>query len=82
MDFADANTVVHPVTTQWHYPILTKAGFVPETKEAAGFVRSYLYVHPDGRKIRAATGFNADYWDDLTSGGYGYWGTLGTHVTK
>ena len=75
-DFDIADEKVHPVETQWHYQIMVKAGFLPLTKEAVGFVRKYNYEHPDGRKITVATGVNADYWDDTTSGEHGYWSTL------
>ncbi len=60
--FDEANKVVHSVTTQWHYPILINAGFVAETKEAVGFVRSYVYRHADGRVVTCTTGYSADYW--------------------
>lgn len=77
--FEMANQKVHPVTTQWHYPILTEAGFVAVTQEAVGFVRSYDYKHPDGRIVRCTTGSSADYWDSNDGKG-GYWGSLEQYV--
>jgi len=75
------HNTVHPVETQWHHPIFTEFGFVPDTKEAIGLVRNYLYVHPTtGRSIIATTGVMADYWDDLTSGDHGYHSTLRSHL--
>ncbi len=73
--FVRGNQVVHLVEDQWHYPILTSCGFVPETKEGVGFVRSYLYRHPDGRTVRCTTGANADYWVGFDEQ-RGYWTDL------
>ena len=79
--FEEADKVVHPVNQQWHYPILTKFGYVPVTKEAPGFVRSYMYTHPDtGRRFRLTTGTNADYWTDMHSEACGYWSDLEPHL--
>jgi len=86
-----ADKVEHPVEKQWHYPILTKHGFEPKTKYGTGFVRSYNYEHPSGRKIRVTTGASADYWHDTTHGQHGfaepgqdnaggYWSSLEPHV--
>lgn len=58
------------------------AGFVPETKEAVGFVRSYVYHHLDGRRIRVSTGVSGDYWNDLVTSKGGYWCDLEAHVKK
>lgn len=69
------NEKIHPVETQWHYPLLEAAGFTPETKEASGMVRSYTYTHPDGRTVTASTGVNADHWSS-SDGKSGYWSTL------
>jgi len=74
--FEAANKKIHPVESQWHYQILTKHGFAPLTKDAAGFVRCYEYQHPSGRKIRASTGANADWWIDMETKKQGYWSTL------
>jgi len=74
--FDEANKKVHPVETQWHYDILMKYGYVAETKEAIGFVRSYTYRHPkSGIEITCTTGTSADYWNS-SSGKHGFWATL------
>ena len=78
----EADKVVHPVHTQWHYPILIAAGFVPETQEATGFVRRYRYKRDNGHCINVSTGASADYWDDATTSAHGYWSTLGPHIAK
>lgn len=70
--FNQADKKVHPVEVQWHYPILTEAGFVAQTKEGIGFSRSYVYERLDGHKIKATTGINCDYWKDMTTGKTGY----------
>lgn len=82
--FNEADKVVHTVETQWHYPIMTKAGFEPVTKTGIGFSRSYTYVHPLGYKIRVTTGISADYFNDETTkiGKFGYWGELEPHLKK
>ena len=65
--FNKANQVVHTVEKEWHYPIMTKYGFVPLDKTGIGFVRSYKYEHPvTKRKITLTTGCRADYWTDVT----------------
>lgn len=74
MNIETANKTVHPVEEQWHYPILTKYGFVPNTKEGVGFVRSYEYEHPNGRKVRCITGLSCDYWSDQEN--TGFWSDL------
>jgi len=64
-EFNTANKVIHPVQTQWHYPIMTKYGYVAITKEDVGFVRRYIYQHPvTGHKMSAHTGANGDYFCD------------------
>lgn len=80
--FNEADKKIHPVETQWHFPIMTAAGFIPETTEGVGFVRSYVYTHPDGRKIRATTGVNGDYWNDMTVNKGGYWCDLKAYVKR
>lgn len=80
MDFNEANAVVHPVEKQWHYPIMTKHGFIAETKEQTGFVRHYIYAHPDGRRVVCKTGSSSDYWYDEQTNATGYWATLEKHV--
>lgn len=81
--FEESNKKVHPVEEQWHYPILTKFGFRPITKEGIGFVRSYDYEHPStGRRIRCATGYSSDYWRELPPGKdvQGFWSDLEPHL--
>lgn len=84
--FEEANKIVHKVEDQWHYARLTSIGFVPETKERTGFVRSYLYRHADGRTVRAATGCNADHWEGFSAEGKsiagGYWADLDKWVQQ
>jgi hypothetical protein len=82
MTFEEANKVVHKVEDQWHYPTLTAKGFIPETKTAVGFVRSYDYAHPKGHKIRCSTGANADHWEDLVTRDIGYHYSLKSHLDK
>lgn len=75
MTVTEADQRVHAVETQWHYPILTGAGFVAETESATGFVRSYCYRHPSGTSVVCTTGTSADYWRAST-GDRGYWSEL------
>lgn len=83
MTFEEANQTEHPVETQWHYPIMSAAGFEALTKTGTGFVRGYVYKHPVTQKqIRAVTGVNADYWEDQDTSQGGYWSTLEAHVKK
>ena len=74
--FAKANETIHTVESQWHYPIMTKYNWVPLTKSAVGFVRSYKYQHPKNPKetIEVSTGVNADYW--YAGDTFGYWADL------
>ena len=81
MTFEQANQVIHPVTTQWHYDTMIAAGFIPETVEQTGFVRSYKYTKGN-HVITVHTGVSADYWRDRTTGAGGYWGTLSEHVNS
>lgn len=81
MDFEAANKVVHLVEDQWHYPIMTKHGYVADTKEGIGFVRSYNYTHPTTKhSVTVTTGCNSDYWKDNESGKGGFWGSLEPHL--
>jgi len=82
--FNEANKTVHSVETQWHYPIMTKYGFVADTKEGIGFVRGYDYHHSiTGHKIRVCTGVNADYFTDRVHEVYpNYWANLEPHLKK
>jgi len=75
--FNKANETIHPVESQWHYEDLIAAGFIPETKEAKGFVRGYTYKHPCGVTVVMTTGSSADYWraEGSIPGG-GYWSEL------
>ena len=83
-DFDAANKIVHLVETEWHYPIMTKYGFVADTKQGIGFVRGYEYHHPTtGHKVRVCTGVNADYFTDLEQEVYpNYWANLEPHLKK
>ena len=83
MTFDEADKVIHPVETQWHYPILTAAGYLPNTLSATGFVRRYIYTHPATCNVIAvSTGMNIDYWTDNTTKQSGYWATLESHLAK
>lgn len=78
--FEEANKKVHPVEGEWHYPIMARYGFAPETKEAVGFVRSYEYRHPSGHTIVVTTGVSSDYWKDQQDLKTGYWLDLESHL--
>jgi len=73
------HTKIHPVETQWHYPILVKHGFVALTPYAQDMLRSYNYEHPNGTKIRCCTGVSRDYWED-SKGSWGLWAELEVHA--
>jgi hypothetical protein len=76
-----ADKIVHKIEIDWHYPIMTKYGYEPTTREAVGFVRHYQYVHPvTGHKIKCCVGINGDYWEG--AGGFGYWRDLEPHLKK
>jgi len=77
--FTEADKKEHKVEDQWHYPILTKYGFIAITKIGIGFVRSYTYMKGE-HEIVCTTGCSADYWRDKTKGGGGYWGELEKHL--
>lgn len=84
-DFEKANEKVHAVEDQWHYPIMTKFGFVPKTDKATGFVRSYKYEHPNSNVIiQCTTGASSDYWEDLTSSNNtpGYYSELEPYLSS
>ena len=78
----EANKIVHPVTSEWHYPILTKLGFKSLTDSGIGLVRRYQYNHQSfpSKKVVYSVGVNADYWqlidDKNGEEKYGYWSTL------
>jgi len=65
--------ITHSVETQWHFKYLNAAGFTPETLEGTGYVRHYVYSHPNGHRIKACTGVSGDYWVDLKTKEQGYW---------
>lgn len=75
LDFERANQKIHLVEDQWHFPVMTKHGFVASNKEAPGFVRDYVYTKGEER-IRLSTGVSSDYWTDLRTKKSGYWSDL------
>jgi len=79
MSLAIADQKVHPVESQWHYPILTEFGYEPLDKEGVGLVRSYKYQKGD-HVITVTTGANADYWE--ANDGFGYWADLKPYLQK
>lgn len=62
----EVNSIVHPVETQWHYPIMVEFGFEPVTKKAQGIVRSYNY-QKGTIIIECVSGYTADYWNRIVS---------------
>ena len=54
----NTDETIHPVETQWHYKIMTKYGFKPETKEQKGLVRGYVYKDNKGREVTCITGYS------------------------
>jgi len=84
-DFAEANKTIHPVETQWHYPTMTKYGYIADTQQGIGFVRTYDYHHPtSGHSMSVTTGYSADYFrdDHNPMTGLGFWGDLEPHLKK
>lgn len=81
-----ADEKIHSVENEWHYVYLIEAGFIPETKEAKGLVRHYVYVHPSGVKVTCNTGVNSDYWSSTAEGSIpangGYWGSLQPYLNR
>lgn len=81
-----ADEKIHQVETEWHYKDLIAAGFVPETKEAKGLVRSYTYKHPSGVVVSCTTGFHSDNWRSSAEGSIpangGYWGSLKPYLER
>jgi hypothetical protein len=74
--FNEANKIVHPVCTQWHYPIMIKFGYIAVNKTDIGFVRHYVYHHPTlDHKVTCSTGASADHWQD-NKNHFGYWSDL------
>jgi len=83
MDINEADKVIHPVETQWHYEIMTKHRFIPLDKTDVGLVRSYRYKHPNtDHYITVSTGYHSDHWKDETTGDGGYHGTLEAHLER
>lgn len=76
--FSEANKTVHKVEDQWHYTIMIKYGWIPDTLIGIGFVRTYNYYHPELPNVLAiTTGSRADYWSDTTvKEALGYWSKL------
>ncbi len=83
MEFTEANEKIHSVETQWHYSIMTKYGYLAETRTGKGFVRQYRYIHPaTGKVMIVATGANSDYWLDKGTGAVGFWSDLEDRLKK
>lgn len=83
LSFEAADKKVHPVETQWHYPIMLRNGFDAVTQEGIGFVRSYVYVNPRSmRSIVCTTGSSSDYWTDAKTKKMGYWRDLEPYLVK
>ena len=81
--FDEANKIVHPVETQWHYSIMTEFGYESQTPSGVGFARTYIYKHPiTKREFSLTTGCNGDYWADLSGKGYGYQRSLKEYLEK
>ena len=79
-DFEAANSRVHNVENEWHYPIMTKYGFSPREKQGVGLVRGYNYDHPSGHSVGVNTGVSSDYWTNNATGKTGYWRDLEPHL--
>lgn len=77
-----ADRRLHNVENEWHYPILTAAGFEAKTKTGVGFVRCYQYVHLTGHIITVTTGVSRDYWHDKTAKATGLWRELEPHLKR
>ncbi len=83
MDFEAADNYVHSVESQWHYPIMRKHGYVADTKEAPGFVRTYKYTNPStGHSMSVTTGARSDHWTDAANRASGYWSSLDEHLAS
>ena len=83
-NFSEANKKVHKVEDQWHYPIMQKYNWTPDTLTGIGFVRTYKYLHPKhSNVITVTTGSSADYWSDVTVKSIGgYWSSLEEYLKK
>lgn len=79
---AHADGKMHPIEDQWHYKKMTDAGFTSDTKPQKGLVRSYMYTHKDGRKIKLTTGISSDRWEDQNNGAIGYHAGLQAYLKK
>lgn len=85
--FEEADRVAHPVDKEWCYDVLTARGFTAENREDVGFVRKYVFWHPDGRGIRWRVGVNANYFEfwNPCEGHWvpgGYWNDLIEHLDR
>lgn len=70
-----------PVENEWHYPIMTAAGFVPVTLTYAGDRRRYRYEYPPTKHaITCVMGATADYWVDHTTKSRGSCHDLESHL--
>lgn len=73
----------YPLEKQWHYPILTQAGFQSDDKVKKGLVRSYVYKsdkYPE-HVITMTTGASSDHWEDK-AGGSGIGSSIKAHLAK
>jgi hypothetical protein len=80
--YEQANQRVHLVETQWHYPILINAGFIPETLVQTGTDRKYKYTHKDGHTLICKSSDQAEYWLNTRTGTLGYWRDLVTYLVS
>ena len=72
---------MHKVESEWHYPIMTKYGYVSNTPSGKGFVRYYDYTNPEtGHSINLTHGYSRDYWTDKTTDEEGYPRSLENHL--
>lgn len=73
----------YPLEKQWHYPILTAAGFTSKDKVQKGLVRSYVYTSSEypGHEITMTTGASSDHWADK-AGGSGIGSSIKQHLFK
>lgn len=79
----EANEIIHNVEKEYHYPLMIKYGYVPVNKTGLGLVRSFEWINNNtNHKIRYTIGVNADYWEHLNNGHYGYWRDLDSYLTK
>lgn len=79
---AECNRAIHDVEEEYCHEHMLAAGFDTEDRTGVGFVRSFLYRNDRGHEIRWSVGINATYWEDLTTGDFGYWRDLIPHLKK